>query len=132
LCFSPPGGSTTFGGYLPEASQEWLSGGRVNPALRRAATLRLFVLGLVNEKPTSADLDLSQGFKAFAEVWTVLKLGSSSSPPAPNLEWLNRLFNQDQLVKKLSCIVRPLSKSRLIQTHGFLLNLAKIELWLAG
>ncbi len=110
----------------------WLPGGRAGPALRRAAALRLFVLGLANEKPTSAEVDLSQGLNALAEVWTVLKLGSSASPPAPNLEWLNRLFNQDQLVKKLSGIVKPVSKPELIKTHGFLLNVAKIELWLAG
>jgi hypothetical protein len=110
----------------------WLPGGRVNPALRRAAALRLFVLGLVKEKPISADVDLLQGLKALEEVWIVLKLGRSASAPALNLEWLDRLFNQDNLVKKLSRIDQPIEKSKLLQIHGFLLNVAKIELWLAG
>lgn len=109
----------------------WLQEGRPDAALRRAVALRLFVLGLFDRKPTSSGEDLSEGLAQFGTVWNVLEFGKSDSPAGFNAEWIGRLFDQDGLVRRLAA-VSPVPSSKMVYLHGFVLNVAKIELWLAG
>lgn len=110
----------------------WLEDGKPNAALRHAVTLRLFVLGLWEKKPTSPDHDVSEGFLALGRIWEILKLGEAINPAAYNPEWIERLFDQDGLVARLAAAPVSASTRDMINTHGFLLNVAKIELWLSG
>ena len=110
----------------------WLDGGRPNAALRRAVTLRLFVLGLFEKKPVSPEHDVTEGIKEFGRIWDILEFGEAATSPRLNTEWIVRLFDQDGLVARLAGASVPTSSRNFISIHGFLLNVAKIELWLSG
>jgi hypothetical protein len=110
----------------------WLEEGRPDAALRRAVALRLFVLGLSGRKTACSKEDFSEGLAQFESVWNVLDFEKSISPAGFNAEWIGRLFDQDGLVRRLAEVSQPVSSADLADVHGFVLNVAKIELWLAG
>jgi len=116
----------------PSNLVHWFEDGQLNKALARAVRLRLFVLGLAKSKPRSQNVQLESGLKEFCRVWDILNLGDKKLQPKPSLETVSILFDQDKLVDRLSNARAPSSKTELRQTHGFILNAAKIELWLAG
>ena len=110
----------------------WFEGGKSNPALRRAIGLRFFVLGMSENKPDSPDQDFFAGFQKFGQIWHALQQTDLAAEPSENLIWINRLFDQDTFVELLAGMQAPSDKQKLIEIHGFVINVAKIELWLAG
>jgi hypothetical protein len=111
---------------------QWFAEGKPKPVLRRAIALRLFVLGINKERPTSSDVDIEEGMQVFGRIWRLLNLGETQLPPGLNLEWLGLLFDLDGITKRLADVKIPLEKKVLAEVHSFVLNAAKIELWLMG
>lgn len=111
---------------------QWYNSDRPKPALRRAIALRLFVLGLREKGPASADEDIETGLQYFGRIWQILKLGETRSQPGLNLEWLALLFDMDGLSKRLSEAGNDLSREQLAKVHSLVINAAQIELWLMG
>ncbi len=111
---------------------KWMNSGNPSPALRRAIALRLFVLGLRETRPASADDDILTGMKTFGQSWNQLEFDGTALPAGMNLEWIKRLFDMDGISRNLSKVNPNLSKQRLKLSHSLILNAAKIELWLMG
>ncbi|MGD9136195.1 MAG: peptidoglycan-binding protein [Desulfobacterales bacterium] len=116
----------------PSNLLRWFHGGQIKAALKRAIGLRLFVLGLVEHAPADHPADPSGGMEEFGRVWQALKLGPVTSQASISLEWVVRLFDQDGLIDRLSKARVPSTLEERQYIHGFILNVAKIELWLAG
>ena len=116
----------------PIQLENWFTSSKPKPVLRRAIALRLFVLGLKEKKPVSADDDIETGLRSFGRVWRILNLGETQSEPGVNLEWLGLLFDMDGITRRLSTVKVKLSDKDIARVHGFVLNAAKIELWLMG
>ena len=116
----------------PSNLQRWFRGGKIKAALKRAIGLRLFVLGLMEYAPASHPVDPTSGMAAFGRVWQILNLGPVTSRASISLEWVARLFDQDGLVDRLANAKVPTTLQERQSIHGFVLNVAKIELWLAG
>ena len=112
--------------------RRWFDHEIPKPALRRAIALRLFVLGLKEEKPASHDENIEAGLRSFGRIWRKLNPEETRSEPGLNLEWLGILFDMDGITKGLSSVSAELSKKDLEQVHSLILNAAKIELWLMG
>lgn len=110
----------------------WFDSGIPKPALRRAVALRLFALGLKEEKPISPNEDIERGLRSFGSIWRILSLGETQTEPGPNLEWLGLLFDMDRITGRLSEVGAELSEEDLLKVHSLILNAAKIELWLIG
>lgn len=125
--------------------ERWIDGGEPRPALQRAVQLRLFVLGLRENRP-DAELDppRSETLEPFLWINLLFKLDEDPLPQGYFPKTVAILFNQDRFVQKLSKagtgegdfeIHRPssLSDSKTQQlAQSFIVNVAKIELWLLG
>ena len=116
----------------PSNLLRWFQGGQIKAVLKRAVGLRLFVLGLVEKAPAAHPVDPTVGMVTFGQVWQILDLGSVTSRGSISLEWLARLFDQDGLVSRLASARVPSTLRDRQSVHSFLLNVAKVELWLAG
>jgi len=116
----------------PSNLLRWFRGGQIKAALKRAIGLRLFVLGLMENAPASHPADPTDGMAAFGRVWQILNLGPVTSRASISLEWVGRLFDQDGLIDRLASAKVPQTLQERQSIHGFILNVAKIELWLAG
>ncbi len=116
----------------PSNLLRWFRGGQIKAPLKRAMGLRLFVLGLMENAPAAQPGDPTEGMEAFGRVWEILNLGPVTSRASISLEWVARLFDQDGLIGRLASARVPSTLQERQSTHGFLLNAAKIELWLAG
>ncbi len=116
----------------PSNLLRWFRGRQIKAPLKRAIGLRLFVLGLMEKTPASRPADPTEGMEAFGRVWKTLNLGPVTSRASISLEWVARLFDQDGLVGRLASARVPPNLQERQSIHGFLLNAAKIELWLAG
>ncbi len=112
--------------------RQWYGSTVPKPALKRAIALRLFVLGLRERKPTSPDDDIETGLQKFGRIWNILSFGDIQSKPGLNREWVEILFDMDNLTDKLSRVSAPLDRKHLEEAHSFILNSAKTELWLMG
>ena len=110
----------------------WLASSPTNPALKRAVALRLFVLGLLENKHDYSPANLKIGMKNFGHVWSSLGFKQDCGEADLNSSWLSLLFDHDELVKKLVGSKVPELHVKNAITHSFLLNIAKVELWLAG
>ena len=110
----------------------WFDSELPKPVLRRAVALRLHVLGLRDEKPTSSNEDIETGLRSFGRVWEKLNPGTTLSETGLNYEWLGLLFDMDGITSRLSEVSADLSREDLVKIHSFVLNAAKIELWLMG
>ncbi len=111
---------------------KWFSDGKPCPALRRAVALRLFVFGLLKKRPDSADVAVEEGLKAFAGIWGLLFADAPQTVPGFSPEWVNLLFDMDGITRRLSQISAELGKEQMNRCHPFILNAAKVELWLMG
>jgi hypothetical protein len=111
---------------------KWYADGKPKPVLLRAIALRLFALGINKEKPTSSEVDIKTGMQAFGRIWQLLDLGDTRLTPGLNVEWVELLFDMDGITKRLADVKLPLAKEALAEVHSFVLNAAKIELWLMG
>jgi len=94
--------------------------------------LRLFALGLTGKAPAGPPPDPSGGMNAFVRAWELLELGSVQPRSPLSLDWAARLFDQDGLARRLAHARIPSTDQELLEIHGFILNAAKVELWLAG
>lgn len=116
----------------PSNLLRWFRGGQIKAPLKRAMGLRLFVLGLMENAPAAHPADPTEGMEAFGRVWDILNLGPVTSRASTSLEWVARLFDQDGLIGRLASARVPSTLQERQSIHGFLLNAAKIELWLSG
>ncbi len=71
---------------------KWFNPSGPRPALCRAIALRLFILGLKEAKPKSANEDIRTGIKKFGHIWVKLKFAKPTLPVEINPEWIERLF----------------------------------------
>jgi Putative peptidoglycan binding domain len=110
----------------------WFRRGHIKTPLKRAIGLRLFVVGLMEKAPTTHPVDPTEGMTAFGRVWRILNLGPVTSRASISPEWVTRLFDQDGLIGRLASTKVPSTAQERPSIHGFILNIAKIELWLAG
>ncbi|HOI47694.1 MAG TPA: peptidoglycan-binding domain-containing protein [Prolixibacteraceae bacterium] len=122
----------------------WFAGDTPLPVLQRAAQLRLFSLGLYDEKPDVGFREFpASGFNRFTEVVRLLRLSSQVIGPGFFPNTLGLLFNQDQLVEALAKQNSSAAGSFTVHFFGdrdeqerlvnrFVVNMAKIELWLLG
>lgn len=111
---------------------KWFSGGRPCPALRRAVALRLFVFGMLEKRPDSADVAVGKGLKTFAEIWGLLFADEPQTEPGLSPEWAGLLFDMGGITRRLSEVAADLGKEEINLCHPFILNAAKVELWLMG
>ncbi len=111
---------------------KWFRKGKPMKALLRAVGLRLFVLGLLPENPAGGDFDREQAMRRFGDIWQRVGLKMPAASPGFNLGWLWMLFDQDRIVEQLGALKALPGKKDLERTHSFILNAAKIELWLMG
>ena len=111
---------------------KWFSGGRPCPALRRAVALRLFVFGMLEKRPDSADVAVEEGLKTFGQILGLLFADAPQTEPGLSPEWVNLLFDMDGITQRLSQGSAELGKEQMNRCHPFILNAAKVELWLMG
>ena len=116
----------------PIELQKWFAGGKAMSALRRAVALRLHVIGLLPRQPRSPDEDIQEALKSFGRIWKILFGDAPQTEPSLSQEWLALLFDMDGITRRLSKIHGPLSGEAMDLGHSFLINTAKIELWLMG
>ncbi len=112
--------------------KKWFNPSGPKPVLCRAIGLRLFVLGLNEAKPKSANEDIRTGIKKFGQIWDKLKFAKPTLPVGINPEWVERLFDMDTITKNLSKVSTPLNRKLIQESHSLIINAAKIELWLKG
>ena len=111
---------------------KWYDAHLPKPVLRRAIALRLFALGLKEQRPTKIDEDIETGLRSFGRIWKLLNLGETRTQPGLNREWLELLFDMDGITRRLSQASSALPEEELLKAHPLVLNAAKIELWLMG
>lgn len=111
---------------------KWFEGGKPLSALRRAVALRLFVFGFLPERPGSAAVAVGEGLKSFGGVWRVLFADAPHTEPDLSPEWLQLLFDMDGVTRRLSQVRAEFSEDEMNRCHSFILNAAKVELWLMG
>ena len=118
----------------PSNLQRWLIRGKLSPVLMRATHLRLYALGLAAEKPSlNADsAPVIAGLSNFSEVAGLLKLADGKVEPEPLIATLKLLFDQDELVRRLALSSAPRSYEEKLKVKPFIINMAKVELWLHG
>ena len=125
----------------PSHLEKWFAEKPLKPALMRAIKLRLFVLGFLPSKQARGAHKLQSALGKFAAVARVLNLHDRPLEPAPVLETIRVLFDQDALARRLGTAGKDFLKycptdigenaaRRLI--HRFVICCAKIELWLLG
>ena len=123
----------------------WFDIAHARPALRRAAHLRLFSLGLaaLGPRPRDTGDDLQRGLDAFAQVLRLFDPGDA--PPADlDAPLLRRLFDHDGWVDRFARLgdtvsfVQPNDAGNRERVRNrervsnFVLAVARIELWLHG
>lgn len=130
-------------------TEKWYTNKKPIPVLARAVQLRLFSLGLFPSKPQSGFTGLPDGaMDEFRFINTMLKLTGQHLPAGMHRDTVHALFDQDNMVEKLSdagssnngakksfTIFRPSNlkrkKARKL-VNRFVINVAKVELWLLG
>ncbi|MDQ6999038.1 MAG: peptidoglycan-binding domain-containing protein [Mariprofundus sp.] len=113
----------------------WFDGDHPKPALKRATHLRLFVLGLCPTKPSDINVGKNHvfgGLNQFVKVSTMLDLSVDQLKPELCFETLSLLFDQDGLIAKLAKSKPMRSRDKRHEIHAFVMNVAKIELWMLG
>lgn len=122
----------------------WVGDLEKRSALRRAANLRLFVLGFLEKRPASmnsAGPAVRAAWRSFSTVAQLLCLSTETLDPDLSLHSLSVLFDQDAFIEplanvahatygRLSGTVTAREAKRLIKT--FMICCARIELWLHG
>jgi len=119
---------------MPSNLPRWFDGKQPRGALVRAAHLRLFTLGMVHSKPGNGETGhLQSGLQLFIHIIQMLQFGPSGLKAELCFETLTLLFDQDALVQGLALVkTAPKNKAMRLQIHAFIMNIAKIELWMLG
>lgn len=127
----------------------WYKNGSALPALERAIHLRLFSLGLMDTKPGSRFFGVPQkNLDNFRRINYMFKLTGKALPAGTHPETIDALFQQDRIVTKLAAATSTGNRGRKCFTYSrlphwnkkeprslanrFIINVAKIELWLIG
>ncbi|MCP4567407.1 MAG: peptidoglycan-binding protein [FCB group bacterium] len=123
----------------------WLKGTDMNPALVRAARLRLISLNCLPSNIGKTFEEFSGGFQTFARAANVLRLADERIVATGSNErrlklMLSTLFNLDDMVDRLGQGEEVVISSGTGQTYKndlkiaekFLISLTRIELWLLG
>jgi len=118
----------------PTNLDRWFQHGKASPALIRATHLRLFALGLVNLKPGKDPdpSDLRLGLAHFCEIMALLEISDLPLTAEPSMQTLTLLFDQDRLLQGLGRARAPKAYEHRQQIKPFIINMAKIELWMLG
>ncbi len=127
--------------FLPDGSVQEKS----IEALCRATQLRLWSLGLYRQKPRRKTIHLKKvSFFKFSSVLKMLQIVDDQFQAGLNRETLRYLFDQDNLTQAIKRSKRPNKDSFSIKLpkknkgtqkvlfQKFVVNCAKIELWLLG
>ncbi len=129
--------------------EQWFVNGTIRPeankAVQRAVQLRLWSLGLHRYKPKkNFDLLEAKDLEKFGKVLFIFLVKDTGYTADLNAETLSLLFNQDLLTHAIArrasadkkrFLLRFASKGKAKQqqlAERFLVNCAKIELWLLG
>jgi hypothetical protein len=127
------------------AIDRWFDGERACAALRRAAHLRLFSLGLaaLGPRPRDTGDDLQRGVDGFARILRLFDPGDAR-PAAIDKPLLERLFDHDDWVDRFARFGEAVrftqppdagnreSVRNRERVTNFVLAVARIELWLHG
>ncbi|MCP4220604.1 MAG: hypothetical protein GY765_38610 [bacterium] len=129
---------------------QWYGDDKPMPSLERAIQLRLFSLGLYDSKPEPGFKGLkAKALDDFCRINFMFKLaGDGSLPWSPHPDTVTALFDQDNIVEKIADTAstepgesqgffydRPQTydvKKTNALANRFIINVAKIELWLIG
>ena len=128
---------------------QWFANGAIKPeaenAVHRAVQLRLWCLGLYPNKPDKKfRLLKDDALKSFGNILKIFLIRKGVFKSGLNYETLKILFDQDLLTNAIARRSSPGKKSFLLKiTNGdrekqknlaqaFIINCAKIELWLLG
>ena len=126
----------------PSNLNQWCDHHAPCKALRRAAVLRLYALGLSSRAPghlkRGSDLQsridklLTKALSGFSDVARLLGWEEAETLHAARLQTLELLFDQDEIVARLATvrIPRPLQARKAIKP--FIVGMVRIELWLIG
>lgn len=129
--------------------EQWFSGETINPkteaAVHRAIQLRLWCLGLYRNKPSvNFKLLETEALASFENIVKMFRIKPSHFVAGFNSETLNILFDQDVLTgsliiensdQKISFSYRVPARNKaenVTLARKFIVNCAKIELWLLG
>ncbi|MFQ5700535.1 MAG: peptidoglycan-binding protein [Acidobacteriota bacterium] len=125
----------------PHDLARWFSGGHANPALARAAQVRLHVLGLLRSRHPRTGKKVESALERFALLADLLDLAPGRLRPALSPETLAVLFDHDAIAARMTraddafAFNRPRDiargKARRL-LRKFIICTAKIELWLHG
>jgi len=119
----------------PTNLPRWFDQDQPKKVLERATLWRLFALGLSPSRP-SAEVDLKlavqSGLNHFIRVLEILGWQAENLQPSPSKETLSLLFDQDALILGLSRVERVPDKASLLVVHSYIVNIAKVELWMLG
>ncbi|MFC2037591.1 peptidoglycan-binding domain-containing protein [Chloroflexota bacterium] len=119
----------------PPDIEHWLAACSDDTLLRRAAGLRLHVLGFL-KKRTMSKRKIRRGLRDFVHVAQLLRLAKSDLTPAISLETLTPLFDQDAFVECLALLpggfADDQSPKNVAVVRRFSAHVAKTELWLLG
>lgn len=129
--------------------EDWFKSGRIKPEVRiavhRAVHLRLWALGLIDDRPRKDFKPVvKEDLKRFKRVLKIFLIKHIASNIDLNYDTLKILFNQDLLAKsiqkrssedKKSYQLRLSDKKKEVDrelSRRFIISCAKIELWLLG
>jgi hypothetical protein len=123
--------------------QQWYEDQTPSPALMRAIRLRLFVFGWLKHEFDSPDRKVKSALEQFTEVAALFNLSPTPLNADFSQETISLLFDQDRILKAVAQSwegtsfqlnpatgIREKKAEKIIQP--FLVNLAKVELWLHG
>ena len=125
----------------PSNVHKFFDEGKPRDALVRAATLRLFVLGLLDTKHPRKWEKVHAALKRFAVLASILGLHRRPLEPTLTLETLRVLFDQDRIAERLGQAGDDFAEHRPADmpmaefeknVRGFIVSVAKVELWLLG
>lgn len=128
---------------------QWFDGDEIRPevslAIHRATQLRLFCLGLYTSKPNREGKILqAKELSDFAKIASMFRIPLIPENIGMNHQTLRKLFDQDTLTKRIYLrastdktkfkLNLPSKKQKQHERLGkkFIVNCAKIELWLLG
>ncbi len=126
----------------PSNLEKWFKGVEPCKALRRAALLRLYALGLTSRAPghlrrgkdiqSRIDKLYQKGLAEFSKVTKLLGWPEAETLISPAFKTLNLLFNQDGIVSRLAKAKVPKSLESRKKIKPFIVGMVRIELWLIG
>jgi len=124
----------------PTKLQQWLDGKKITPALHRAAHLRLYTFGLLDDRSQASLASIVDGFNKWNRIIHLMHDEPIyEDEDVTEIELIGRLFDFDQLQsfisKNMENILKHLERGMPADRDllkRFLICNIKIELWLLG